>query len=158
MQRNMRSRVGKVDKKRLASISAHELKGLVRISGIEGGLVRVDFHHLVTVHQRQVWKDVGRPAGSGMAVQAGYIGARARGGQARVFIWRLADLGMEGPHVIGVRKPEELVEAMLHGEKLRRVAQMPLSEYASGIASGLEGLGQGGFVGINAKNAVREHA
>src|SRR4051812_14875813 len=50
--------------------------------------------------------------------------------------------GMGRPHVVRVGKPEPFVEAVARGQKLRRVAEMPLSVDGRGVAASLQNFGE----------------
>ena len=50
---------------------------------------------------------------------------------------------VEGPHVVGVGQPVDLVEALLGGQERRAVAEVPLADHAGRVALLLQELGQG---------------
>ena len=48
---------------------------------------------------------------------------------------QLEALGVQRPHIIRIRQAEILIETMMQGEELRRIAQVPFAEYCRGVAA-----------------------
>ena len=59
-------------------------------------------------------------------------------------------------HVVAVGDAEVVVEALPRGQELRLVAEVPLADARRGVAPGLEQLGDGDLLGVEALAAARE--
>ena len=71
--------------------------------------------------------------------------------------WRvaLAVCGVKGPHVVGVRQAEVVVEAVPGRQEFRAIAQVPLAVDGGGVVAALEDLGDQGLVGVDADLGAR---
>ena len=71
----------------------------------------------------------------------------------------IAGRGVQRPHVVGIWQAEVLVEAVIGGQELGMVAQVPLAEAGRGVALRLDHLRQGCLAGADpVPRRVRERA
>ena len=113
VDRQVHVHVREVQEERLTSRAADEAKRLGEEANGERHLVGLLLHHLVVEQQRQRWVPT----------------------LIATFVGRRADLAS---HVVAVRQPEELVEAMVHRHQPGLVAAMPLPDHRRSVA----GVGQ----------------
>lgn len=131
-QGDVRHAMGKIDEEGLVVMAVDEIDRLFGVPGGELGLVLGgDF-----------FDDRGRALGIAFPKGKGWVAAFVALGLRR----KTDDIGVERPHIVGIGKAKEFVEAVVRGAIFREDAEVPFPENGGGVSEGFEHAGDGGFL------------
>ncbi len=145
----MRCRQRNIDEEPFIAVVFDELYRAIEKHSPEYFLLRIEFDDRIAIIKRQIWHSLAQWEICALSGIARQFGTCSRSDKARVFVGCRRLVGMEWPHVIGIRDPVKLVEAMALRPVLVMIAKVPLAENARRIASSLEHFGQRNLVRVN---------